>query len=80
MSVQDQGIGIPRAQQAQLFGRFVRAANAAAQGISGTGLGLFLCRELIMRHGGKIWLESEEDQGSTFSFVSPLEGPAEEQA
>jgi signal transduction histidine kinase len=78
VSVQDQGIGIPREQQARLFGRFVRATNAAASGITGTGLGLFLCRELIERHGGQIWVESEEGQGATLSFVLPLDGPAED--
>jgi signal transduction histidine kinase len=77
VSVQDHDIGIPQAQQARLFARFMRASNAAACGISGTGLGLFLCRELIERHGGRIWLESEEGQGSTISFVLPLAGPAE---
>lgn len=78
VSIQDHGIGIPREQQARLFGRFVRATNASAQGISGTGLGLFLCRELIERHGGQIWVESEEGQGTTINFVLPLAGPEEE--
>lgn len=75
VSVQDHGIGIPREQQSRLFGRFVRATNAAAAGISGTGLGLFLCRELIERHGGQIWVESEEGQGTTMAFGLPLAGP-----
>ena len=75
VTIQDHGIGIPREQQARLFSRFSRASNAAAHGITGTGLGLFLCRELIERHGGRIWLESEEGQGSTFSFVLPSTPP-----
>jgi signal transduction histidine kinase len=75
VSVQDHGIGIPREQQARLFTRFMRATNAAAAGISGTGLGLFLCRELIERQGGQIWVESEEGQGTTISFVLPLDSP-----
>jgi PAS domain S-box-containing protein len=75
--IHDCGIGIPREQQARLFARFSRAGNAAAHGITGTGLGLFLCRELIERHGGRIWLESEEGQGSTFAFLLPLIPPDE---
>ncbi len=72
LSIQDQGIGIPRHQQAQIFGRFIRAENASAWGIGGTGLGLYLCRELVERHNGRLWFESEEGQGSTFSFTLPL--------
>ena len=75
--IHDSGIGIPHEQQARLFARFSRASNAAAHGITGTGLGLFLCRELIERHGGHIWLESEEGQGSTFSFILPFIPPEE---
>lgn len=75
--IHDQGIGIPREQQARLFARFSRASNASAHGITGTGLGLFLCRELIERHGGRIWLESEEGKGSTFSFMLPFTPPDE---
>ncbi len=69
--IRDQGIGIPREQQARLFGRFMRAENARAARIDGTGLGLYLCREMIERHGGKICFESEEGAGSTFSFSLP---------
>lgn len=75
VSIHDHGIGIPREQQAKLFARFSRASNAAAHSITGTGLGLFLCRELIERHGGRIWLESEEGKGSTFTFVLPATPP-----
>jgi signal transduction histidine kinase/GAF domain-containing protein len=72
VSVRDFGIGIPVQQQARVFGRFVRADNARAHGIGGTGLGLYLCRELVERHGGRIWFESEEGQGSTFHITLPL--------
>jgi signal transduction histidine kinase len=72
LSIADQGIGIPQAQQAQIFGRFARAENARLQGIGGTGLGLYLCRELIEQHHGHIWFESHEGQGSTFFLTLPL--------
>lgn len=72
LSIRDQGIGIPQAEQAQIFGRFVRASNGEAQGISGTGLGLYLCRELVAQHGGEIWFESSEGAGSTFFLRLPL--------
>ncbi len=71
ISVQDQGIGIPQHQQAQIFGRFMRADNAQAWGISGTGLGLYICRELVVRHEGHLWFESEEGTGSTFFLTLP---------
>jgi signal transduction histidine kinase len=73
--IKDCGIGIPEEQQARLFARFSRASNASAHGITGTGLGLFLCRELVERHGGHIWLESEEGKGSIFAFVLPFTPP-----
>ncbi|GCF09572.1 sensor histidine kinase [Dictyobacter arantiisoli] len=70
IAIKDHGIGIPLQQQAHIFGRFVRADNA--RNISGTGLGLYLCRELIERHEGRIWFESRENQGSTFHIALPL--------
>jgi PAS domain S-box-containing protein len=74
ISIHDQGIGIPQDQQAQIFGRFVRADNAYAAGIHGTGLGLYLCREFIEQHGGRIWFESTEGKGSTFFLTLPEQG------
>jgi PAS domain S-box-containing protein len=70
--VQDAGIGIPLHQQARIFGRFMRAENAQAAGISGTGLGLYLCRALIEQHDGRLWFESEEGVGTTFFVHLPL--------
>ena len=72
ISMRDQGIGIPKEEQAQLFGRFVRATNGQTHGIRGTGLGLYLCRELVEQHGGHIWFESIEGAGSTFFIRLPL--------
>lgn len=70
--VRDHGIGIPLHQQGRLFGRFMRADNAQAAGISGTGLGLYLCRALVEQHGGKLWFESREGAGSTFFVLLPV--------
>lgn len=72
LRVSDQGIGIPAEQQGRLFGRFVRAENARATQITGTGLGLYLSRELVEQHEGQIWFESEEGAGSTFFLRLPL--------
>jgi signal transduction histidine kinase len=72
VSIRDRGIGIPIGQQAHIFGRFVRAENARASEITGTGLGLFLSRELVERHGGRLWFESTEGAGSTFFMALPL--------
>lgn len=70
LSVTDQGIGIPAAQHRLLFQRFGRADNA--QGIGGTGLGLYLSREIVERHQGHIWFTSKEGHGSTFFVTLPL--------
>jgi signal transduction histidine kinase len=72
VSIADQGIGIPEDQQALLFNRFARAENARELGITGTGLGLYLCRELVERQGGRIWFTSKPGEGSTFSLSLPL--------
>ncbi len=70
LTVRDWGIGIPRAEQGRLFGRFYRASNAPRGG--GLGLGLFIAHEIIVRNGGRIWVESEAGQGSTFHVTLPL--------
>jgi signal transduction histidine kinase len=72
LSVHDYGIGIPAHQQGRIFSRFMRADNAHAHNIGGNGLGLYLCRELVERHDGRIWFESVEGQGSTFYVSLPL--------
>ena len=72
LSVRDQGIGIPANQQAQIFNRFFRATNATRLGFEGSGLGLYLSRELIQLHDGQLWFESSEGQGSTFFLALPF--------
>ena len=73
--IQDSGIGIPLHQQGRIFGRFMRADNARAAGISGTGLGLYLCRALVEQHAGQLWFESAEGEGTTFFVTIPLVAP-----
>ena len=80
LSIKDHGIGIPSHQQARIFNRFTRAENVEAYGIGGTGLGLYLCRELVERHGGHIWFESLEGQGSIFFVELPLHSDSTENA
>jgi signal transduction histidine kinase len=72
VSVADAGIGIPPDQKEHLFERFFRARNAPISGFGGLGLGLYICRDIVERHGGRIWVESEAGQGSTFRFTLPV--------
>jgi two-component system phosphate regulon sensor histidine kinase PhoR len=71
VAVQDRGIGIPQADQARIFERFYKVDRARVRG-GGTGLGLSIARHVVGQHGGRIWVESEEDVGSTFSFALPI--------
>jgi two-component system NtrC family sensor kinase len=72
VDVVDSGVGISSDDRARLFERFFRAAPAKAMHQRGTGLGLAICQSLVELHGGRIWVESEFGQGSTFSFTLPL--------
>lgn len=71
LSVADDGIGIPPADQNKLFSRFFRAGNVAAIEASGAGLGLYITRSLVELHDGRIWFESELNHGSTFHVTFP---------
>lgn len=71
VTVRDYGIGIPKDVQQHLFERFFRAPNAKGR-VSGMGLGLYITREIVQRHGGYLWLESEENAGSIFGVALPL--------
>lgn len=68
VSVKDDGIGIKPADQAMIFERYHRIENAHTRKISGFGLGLYLSAEIIRRHGGEVWVESNTGKGSTFFF------------
>ena len=71
-SVRDEGLGIPVAEQRRIFEKFYRVDPNLSRGIGGTGLGLYICRELVRRMDGHIWVESSEGEGSTFAFELPL--------
>lgn len=73
VSVQDFGIGIPKKSQSKLFERFYRVEKTASQ-FSGLGIGLYISAEIVFRHGGDMWVESEEGKGSTFFFTLPIRG------
>lgn len=70
--VRDHGIGIPSAQRRRVFQRFGRADNARALGVDGAGLGLYICREIVERHGGHIWFRSRVRRGTTFCISLPV--------
>jgi two-component system phosphate regulon sensor histidine kinase PhoR len=70
ISVSDQGPGIPPEEQERVFQRYYRAPGRRAEGL---GLGLYLSREIVQLHGGQIWIESREGQGSTFMVLLPVE-------
>ncbi|MEQ1920432.1 MAG: GAF domain-containing sensor histidine kinase, partial [Elusimicrobiota bacterium] len=74
VSVSDDGIGIPLEDREKVFERFYRAGNRSEVNAPGTGLGLAIAREVVDKHGGKIWLESELGKGTTFHFVIPASG------
>jgi two-component system phosphate regulon sensor histidine kinase PhoR len=72
-SVEDHGIGIPRAARDRVFERFYKVdrARLRAEAGGGTGLGLAIARHVVEQHGGRIWVESREGVGSTFTFALP---------
>lgn len=72
VSVRDEGVGIASDELPHLFDRFYRAPRAGVMRSGGMGLGLYICREIVARHGGTIRAESVEGVGSTFTFSLPL--------
>jgi len=71
ISVKDEGMGINPVDLDKIFDRFYRVENQHAQNISGFGIGLYLCAEIVYRHDGRIWVESKIGKGSTFYFTIP---------
>jgi K+-sensing histidine kinase KdpD len=78
VSVADEGIGIPPEQVGRLFQKFSRIDTAEAREIKGSGLGLWICREIVRAHGGEIWVESDQGKGSIFSFTLRKSQPEHE--
>ena len=70
--VQDDGPGIPIVHQRRIFERLVQVEDTAARSRKGLGLGLFISKEIVARHGGRIWVESRSGEGSTFRFDVPV--------
>jgi signal transduction histidine kinase len=73
-AVRDEGLGIPLREQERIFEKFFRLDPNLTRGVGGTGLGLYICRELVRRMGGRIWVASREGVGSTFFFELPVAG------
>jgi PAS domain S-box-containing protein len=69
--VRDEGLGIPADEHERVFDKFYRLDPAMTEGVGGIGLGLYICKELVQRMGGRIWAESEGEIGSTFLFEIP---------
>jgi signal transduction histidine kinase/DNA-binding response OmpR family regulator len=72
--VKDNGEGIAAHELAQVFEKYRQGGNAKHSNYKGTGLGLVICKMIVEAHGGRIWAESEEGKGSTFTFSIPLQG------
>jgi len=80
LSVTDPGVGIPAHQLEAVFGLFYQAADPVSRRTGGMGLGLYISREIISRHNGRIWAQSAPGHGSIFSFSLPRQRVAARKA
>lgn len=71
VEISDTGIGIPPEELPKIFDEFYRATNAKKIEKDGTGLGLSIAKQIVVRHGGRIWAESNKNAGTTFRFTLP---------
>jgi signal transduction histidine kinase len=71
MSIEDPGVGIPANQLDAIFGLFYQAEDPVSRKTGGMGLGLYISREIVTRHGGRIWAESGSERGSRFNVALP---------
>jgi signal transduction histidine kinase len=74
VEVRDTGVGIAEVAREHIFTPFYRADNPLRDEVGGTGLGLSITKKLVELHGGEIWFETSEGEGTTFSFTLPLDG------
>jgi CheY-like chemotaxis protein len=74
VSVRDTGVGIDPEEIGRIFDRFYRSDDPVVQAASGTGLGLPIVKMFVEMHGGRVWVDSEKDKGSTFTFLLPVRG------
>jgi signal transduction histidine kinase len=70
--IEDEGLGIPPAEQSRIFEKFFRLDPNLTRGVGGTGLGLYICRELVHRMSGRIWVASDGKRGSAFFVELPV--------
>lgn len=80
IEVRDHGVGIPPEKQSHVFEKFFRAHSGTPLDAGGIGVGLFVAREIIVQHGGRIWFDSEVNRGTTFYVDLPIEGSRHEDA
>jgi len=73
IAVGDEGVGIPQAEQATIFRKFVRGSSSGGGGVKGTGIGLAMVKHIVEAHGGEIRVESQVGRGSTFTILLPVE-------
>jgi signal transduction histidine kinase len=74
-SVCDEGLGIPTREQDRIFDKFYRLDPDNRRGVGGSGLGLYICRELVHSMNGRVWVESAPPRGSTFVVELPIAEP-----
>jgi len=74
LEIADTGMGIPDAERKDMFRRFFRGSNAMLSDEAGTGLGLYISKNVIERHGGRIWFDTEMNKGTTFHILMPYDG------
>ena len=79
-SVSDEGLGIPLTEQERIFEKFYRLDPHHRRGVSGSGLGLYICRELVRSMNGRIFVQSDLGRGATFAFELPVAEPSETSA
>ena len=75
VEVADLGPGVPAGLEEEIFHKFYRVRGAEMEGSSGAGLGLTICRGIILAHGGRTWVQPREGGGASFRFTLPLAGP-----